>query len=366
MDEACVTPPRELPPPPAGVSAGRIVPPERLGLGGSIRDLTQPGGSAQGAALLGSFLCTRSPGYRFEMSSPVTAFDACSRLSPHLAYGSLSLRRVYQSSEARLGELAEESRDHRGDREANVPAGRWAQSLQSFTKRLRWHCHFMQKLEDEPGLEFRNFSRAYDGLRTEDIADWSDREHRRFDAWSAGMTGYPMVDACMRCLERTGWINFRMRAMLESFASYHLWLHWKHTAPVLARRFVDFEPGIHYAQFQMQSGTTGINTVRIYSPVKQVTDHDPSGTFIRQWVPELAEVPDEFLAEPHTMPAMTQHMARCSIGDDYPEPVVDHGTAYRSAKDRVFALRSTAGAQSEADRVQRRHGSRRRGVRAQR
>jgi deoxyribodipyrimidine photo-lyase len=152
-----------------------------------------------------------------------------------------------------------------------------------------------------------------------------------------------------------------MRSMAVSFASYHLWLHWKPTAEHLARVFLDFEPGIHYAQVQMQSGVTGINTVRIYSPIKQVLDNDPHGVFIRRWVPELEGVPDEFLAEPHRMPGMTQHMAGCAIGEDYPEPIVNHKRAYAEAKDRIFAVRRSADAKREARRVYRKHGSRKRG-----
>ena len=95
----------------------------------------------------------------------------------------------------------------------------------------------------------------------------------------------------MRALIETGWVNFRMRAMLVSFASYHLWLHWKEPALHLARMFTDYEPGIHYAQVQMQSGTTGMNTVRCYSPVKQGMDHDRDGEFARRWLPELARSP---------------------------------------------------------------------------
>ena len=100
----------------------------------------------------------------------------------------------------------------------------------------------MQKLEDEPEIEFRNFNRAYDGLREDEFND------EYFEAWCHGRTGYPMVDACMRALHQTGWINFRMRAMLVSFASYHLWLHWRQPALYLARLFLDYEPGIHYSQ----------------------------------------------------------------------------------------------------------------------
>ena len=210
----------------------------------------------------------------------------------------------------------------------------------------------MQKLEDEPAIEHRNFSRAYDGLREGSF------DQARFDAWAEGRTGYPMVDACMRALLLGGWVNFRMRAMLMSFASYHLWLHWRPTSVHLARHFLDFEPGIHFPQAQMQSGTTGINTLRIYSPAKQVLDHDPRGTFIRRYVPELEPVPDEHLAEPHKMPPLLQKMIGVEIGRHYPGPIVDHATAYRLARARMDAVAGRPDAMREAGRVLLKHGSR--------
>jgi deoxyribodipyrimidine photo-lyase len=170
-----------------------------------------------------------------------------------------------------------------------------------------------------------------------------------------------MVDACMRALHAGGWINFRMRAMLMSFASYHLWQHWREPALHLARLFLDFEPGIHFPQAQMQSGTTGINAVRIYSPVKQVRDHDPEGRFIRRWCPELAAVPDSYLPRPETMPLTVQRQAGCLIGRDYPAPIVDNGKAYFTARRRMQALRASGPSRSEATDIYRRHGSRKRG-----
>jgi deoxyribodipyrimidine photo-lyase len=212
----------------------------------------------------------------------------------------------------------------------------------------------MQKLEDEPELEFRNVNRAFDGLRENEFReDW-------FAAWQAGCTGYPMVDACMRALHATGWINFRMRAMLMSFAAYHLWLHWRRPALHLAKLFTDYEPGIHYSQCQMQSGVTGINTIRIYSPAKQARDQDPTGEFIRRWIPELDSVPDEFLAEPQRMTVFQQSLFGCRIGRDYPAPLVVHETAYRLARDRIHAARSTGAARQQAAEVYEKHGSRRR------
>jgi deoxyribodipyrimidine photo-lyase len=146
-----------------------------------------------------------------------------------------------------------------------------------------------------------------------------------------------MVDACMRCLNTTGWLNFRMRAMLVSFAAYHLWQHWRAPGLHLARQFLDFEPGIHWSQMQMQSGTTGINTFRIYSPARQQDEHDPAGDFVRRWVPEWGT------------PA-------------YPPPIVDERTALAEARARLWAVRRSPRAQTEAAAVQARHGSRKSGL----
>jgi deoxyribodipyrimidine photo-lyase len=162
-----------------------------------------------------------------------------------------------------------------------------------------------------------------------------DRE--RLEAWTEGRTGYPMVDACMRQLRATGWLNFRMRAMLVSFAAYHLWLHWREPGLFLARQFLDFEPGIHWSQMQMQSGTTGINTLRVYSPSKQAQDHDPHGVYVRQWVPEVGTAA-------------------------YPAPIVDERAAVAAAKAKLYALRGTPEARTEAGAIQHKHGSRKSGL----
>jgi len=333
---------------PANLPSGETVPPDTLSLRplGEV-DLQKPGTDAA-RSLLDSFLMQRGVDYTREMSSPVTAFDACSRLSPHLAWGTLSIREAYQTARKRQEEIRGLVSDGKKvDR-------RWRSSLRSFLGRLRWHCHFMQKLEDEPEIEFRNIARFCDGLRED---SW---DQRRYEAWRDGQTGYPMVDACMRALRATGWINFRMRAMLMSFASYHLWLHWRQPGIHLANLFTDFEPGIHWSQCQMQSGTTAINSIRIYSPIKQVSDHDPSGRFIRRWVPELEGVPDQFLPTPWSLPPMEQKFAGCRIGDDYPEPIVDHKTAYHAAQKRIRSVRRNETARAEAAAIQKKHGSRRR------
>ena len=294
----------------------------------------QRGGRHEGVKLLHSFLYDRGEGYTKEMSSPVTAFGTCSRLSAHLAFGTLSIREVFQACERRNQEIKQMPRGMKG---------KWPSAMRSFSGRLRWHCHFIQKLEDEPRIEFENLHSAYHGLREYDFND------KYFEAWKAGMTGYPMVDACMRALTATGWLNFRMRAMVISFASHHLWLHWRKTGLHLAKLFSDYEPGIHYNQIQMQSGTTGINTIRIYNPIKQGIDQDPEGIFIRRWIPELCDMDQAFIHKPWQAESQM---------NGYPMPIVDEKTVRKVAADKLYGLKKNSRHKEVAKRIVSKHGSR--------
>jgi len=325
-----------------GIDPGHMPTAGELGLVPDRCRLRQPGGRRAALATLDSFLGARGEPYRRAMSSPLAGATACSRLSPHLAWGSIAMRETAQATWARQRSLKAAPRG---------TTGGWRASLTSFSGRLHWHCHFMQKLEDQPSLEFENLHKAYDGLRPRES------DSRRLDAWMKGETGLPFVDACMRYLHATGWINFRMRAMLMAVASYHLWLDWRAPGEHLARLFTDYEPGIHWPQVQMQSGTTGINTVRIYNPVKQGHDQDPRGQFVRQWVPELADVPDVHLHEPWRW-----ECAGRLLGRRYPEPIVDHIAAARRARELVWGVRRGETFRDHAARLQTMHGSRKSGI----
>jgi deoxyribodipyrimidine photo-lyase len=298
----------------------------------------QRGGRQLGRSVLQEFLNHRSRSYRGGISSPLSAPTACSRLSPYLSYGCLSLREVVQATEARLQSLDPDAAHHR-------------RGLAAFVSRLHWHCHFIQKLETEPEIEWRNMHRGYDDLRE---PDWNP-EH--FETLTQGRTGWPLVDACVAMLHETGWLNFRMRAMLVSVASYPLWLHWRPVGEWLARQFLDYEPGIHWSQMQMQAGTTGINTTRVYNPIKQARDHDPQGRFVRHWLPAMRQVPDSWLFEPwHLTPAQ-----RASLNlppEALPTPPVALEPATREAKSRLHTRRAQPQVKAAKADVVLKHGSR--------
>lgn len=292
----------------------------------------QKGGRDEGVSLLASFLNGRGEHYRKAMSSPLEGADACSRISAHLAYGTLSIRESFQAALNSLRSLDKENPAH-----ANM-----RKSISSFTSRLHWHCHFIQKLETEPEMEWRELHPAYRGMRSE-------VNHEFIERWYLGQTGLPFLDACMRSLKETGWLNFRMRAMVMSFASYHLWQPWQETGKFLGTLFTDYEPGIHWSQIQMQSGTTGFNTVRMYNPVKQGYDQDKAGIFIRTWVPELANLSNEEIHEP---------WKSGKPPNNYPDTLVDYKSAARDARDKIWSVRKGDVFKSEKRKLLKTHASR--------
>jgi deoxyribodipyrimidine photo-lyase len=279
---------------------------------------------------LHSFLNSRGIGYSGGISSPNTAFENGSRLSVHLAWGTLSLRSIFAEIGSKRSDLKNVDR-----------SSSWKRSLRAFESRLHWRDHFIQRLESFPNMETHTLNPAFESLEYENREEF-------LDAWVAGQTGFPMVDACMRCLGETGFMNFRMRAMIVSFACFGLHLSWRFIHEPLARLFLDYEPGIHLSQLQMQAGVIGFNTLRVYSPVKQFLDHDPDAKFVKRWLPELNG----------RTPAEIANSSEIKF-PEYRTELIPLKDRAKEMKARVFSIRKSQEGWKATQRTLSKHGSKR-------
>ena len=289
----------------------------------------QQGGPTIAAKYLTSFFEERIQGYNSQYSKPATSRLYSSRLSPYLAWGNLSTRLVVQFAALQKDKVNK-------------------RNLNAFLSRMRWQAHFIQKFEMEGEMEFHSINKGYHKLVKK-------QNPRLQKAWRDGQTGIPLVDAAMRCLVATGFVNFRLRAMLASFFTHLLWQPWQDCTDHLAQHFLDFEPGIHFPQLNMQSGETGVNTIRIYNPVKNGREHDPEGLFIKKWVPELGDLPKEYVHEPWKIPKMEQEFLNFHLGENYPEPIVDIEVMRKYASDQLYQFKKNGQTKKEGRRIVAKH-----------
>jgi deoxyribodipyrimidine photo-lyase len=240
---------------------------------------------------------TRIDRYRDARDFPAVKGPSC--LSVHLRFGTLSIR-----------ELARYAHEHGGE------------GAQTWLSELIWREFYQMLLWHHPETVEHAFQSKFDAIA------WPNPPGH-LEAWREARTGYPIIDAAMRQLDRTGYMHNRLRMITASFLVKDLHVDWRLGERWFATKLLDYDQAANVGgwQWSASTGTDAQPWFRIFNPVSQSEKFDPSGTFIRRYLPELAKVPDKYIHAPWNMPAEVQTACGVMVGRDYPPPIVDHGRA---------------------------------------
>lgn len=241
--------------------------PTLAALGFTLTAEISRGGEKAGRELLKEFVARRIDGYQSNRDFP--AIDGTSRLSPHLAVGTISARTVWTAAESA--------------RQVAKPAARG--EIETFQKEIIWREFYRQVLGHFPHAATGCFRRDYDAVK------WENNE-RYFAAWCAGKTGYPIVDAAMRQLNATGWMHNRLRMIVAMFLTKDLLINWQWGERYFMHKLVDADLASNNGGWQWSAGT-GTDAApyfRIFNPNSQAAKFDPEGRFIARYVPEADDL----------------------------------------------------------------------------
>ena len=294
--------PRKLPPLPSRLAKGRLPSAESLGLGEAVPD-PLAGGEGEGRRRLAAFL--RDGVSTYASNHDALGEDRTSRLSAYLRFGCVSPREI----------------------ESRLPRGKGAAE---FRRQLCWRDFYSQLLYHHPRNARSEMQDRYRG-----VIRWSHAK-RSFEAWCEGRTGFPLVDAGMRQLRQEGFVHNRARLVAGSFLTKDLGIDWRWGERWFMRWLIDGDEANNNGNWQWIA-SVGADPApvfrRIYNPARHAERYDPCGDYVRRYVPELREVPDERIGEPWRMSDDEQRRCGCVIGEDYPGPIVDH----RAAREEAFA-----------------------------
>jgi deoxyribodipyrimidine photo-lyase len=267
---------------------------------------------------LAHFLDLGLKGYAEDRDIP--AVSGTSRLSPHLRFGEIGPRQIWHAA---------------ADMSAREPAvERGAEKLLS---EVIWRDFSYQMLHDHPHLPRAPHNGKFEHF------PWAGDEET-LNAWRKGRTGYPIVDAGMRQLWRTGWMHNRVRMIVASFMVKHLLTDWRRGEAWFWDTLVDADPANNAFSWQWiaGSGPDSAPFHRIFNPVTQGEKFDPKGDYVRAFVPEIAELPQAFIHKPWEAPPGVLRSAGIELGETYPRPIVPHGPARERALEAFRTLRSSA------------------------